>query len=99
MKTLNSSGPSSDLQGPPAVVDQDSEPLSTTLWTQLSNRFLALSSNPFQFREKDIVGDAAKGFAEVQINDTPNTFFIHCCSHSIIEGHQMGKNVKANGKK
>lgn len=42
--------------------------------------------------------DAVKGFAEVQMNDTCNPFFIYCYGHSIIEGHHMGKNEKANGK-
>lgn len=44
------------------------------------------------------MGDAVRGFSGVWMKDTCNPFFIYCCGHSFMEGHQVGKNEKANGK-
>ena len=42
---------------------------------------------PFQFREKEVVGDCVKGFTEVQIGDMRSSSLVCWCSPSIIEGH------------
>jgi len=49
-------------------------------------------SVPPQFREKDVVRDHVKGFAEVQEDDICHPSPVHWCCHSIIEHHQCSMN-------
>lgn len=37
------------------------------------------------------MGDCVKGYAEAQLDNTFNSSFVHCCNHSIIEGHLVGQ--------
>ena len=49
-------------------------------------------------RDKDVVWDHVKGFAEVQVNIICCSSFVHLCCHSIIEGHQIGRAQSALGE-
>lgn len=40
------------------------------------------------------MGDCVKGCAEVQVDDTSGPFLVHCCNHSIIEGHYFPQLVR-----
>ena len=53
---------------------------------------------PLQFREKDVVRDHAKGFAEVQVDDIHRPSPIHKRHYSIIGGHQIGQELSALGE-
>jgi len=53
-------------------------------------------SIPLQFREKDVVRDHVKGFAEFQVDPPP--FPNQRSHHSIIEGHQIGQARSALGE-
>ena len=51
----------------------------------------SIKSTLLQFREKDVMRDHVRGFAEVQIDDIHYPSPIHQSRHSIIEGHQIGQ--------
>jgi len=60
----------------------DIEPLTTTLWMRPSNQFhihhtVHPSNLYLQLREKDVVGDSVKGFAEVQLDDIRCSSVVH----------------------
>ena len=71
----------------------------------LSSQSVLQSSNspsfksiPLQFREKDVVRDHVKGFAEIQVDDIHHPSPIHWCRHSIIEGNWIGQAWSALGE-
>lgn len=37
------------------------------------------------------MGDCVKGYAEDEGDDTSGLSLVHCCNHSIIEGHKGGQ--------
>lgn len=47
------------------------------------------SKTQLQFRDKDVMWDSVKGFAELQVGDTRSSSFIHHCCYSVMEGHQI----------
>ena len=53
---------------------------------------------PLQFREKDVVRDHVKGFAEVQVDDIHHPSPVHRSCHSITEGHQIDQARSALGE-
>ena len=42
-----------------------------------------------QFRDKDVVQDSVKHFAQVQVDDNSCSSLIHQCCNSIVERHQI----------
>ena len=50
------------------------------------------------FREKDVVRDHVKDFAEVQVDDIHHSSPVNRSHHSIIEGHQIGQAQSALGE-
>ena len=53
---------------------------------------------PLQIREKDVVRDHVKDFAEVQVDDIHRPSPIHQSRHSIIEDYQIGQARSALGE-
>ncbi|KAJ7428319.1 Polyadenylate-binding protein-interacting protein 1 [Pitangus sulphuratus] len=49
----------------------------------------SIKSMPLQFRDKDVVWDSVKHFAQVQVDDISCSSLIYHCCNPIIEGHQI----------
>ena len=50
---------------------------------------LSIQSMSLQFRDKDVVRDSVKCFAQVQVDDDSYSSLIHQCCNPIIEGHHI----------
>lgn len=72
----------------------DIETLTATLSVTIQTTPYPLSGPSFrspslQFRDKDIMGDSIKCFAQVQVDDVNCSSPIHQCCNLIVEGHQI----------
>lgn len=68
----------------------DIEPL-TIHWAQSSSQFLIHIVVPLQFRDKDVLQDSVKCFAQVQINDISFISLTQWCCYSTVESTKFGR--------